>query len=267
MENERRGVPVGWIAGACVLVVAGAYVYRFHLMPPAAPASAPAAPAPEAMPAQPPLQPQLPKLEASDALVRQGAQALSSHPKWAAWLQTQDLIRRVAASVSILAEGNSPRAGLDFLNPRRKFAVKLKKGRFYLDPRGYARYDSLAAIVESIDAPAAARLVRELVPIFQEACQEIGCWKDGFDAVLLKAIRHLLDTPTVAGDIRLRKKVVSYLIADPGLEGLGDAQKHLLRMGPANTAKIQAKLREFALAYGFPQTELPSPRAYSPKIR
>ncbi|MBI4387026.1 MAG: DUF3014 domain-containing protein, partial [Elusimicrobia bacterium] len=176
-------------------------------------------------------------------------------------------LRRAAAAAGIVAEGNSPRAGLDFMAPRRKFAAKARRGKLYLDPRSYARYDPLASVVKSLDAPGTARLIRELSPIFQEACQEIGCWKDGFDAVLLKAIRHLLDTPMVAGDIRIRKKVVSYLIAEPELEGLSDAQKHLLRMGPANTAKIQAKLREFALAYGFPQTELPAPRRYSPKIR
>jgi hypothetical protein len=42
------------------------------------------------------------------------------------------------------------------------------------------------------------------------------------------------------------------------LEELSPAQKHLLRMGPANVQKIQSKLRELASALGVSSSELSS---------
>ncbi len=43
-----------------------------------------------------------------------------------------------------------------------------------------------------------------------------------------------------------------YEYADRTLEALTPAQKQLLRMGPANVARIQAKLREFQAALAIP---------------
>ena len=37
----------------------------------------------------------------------------------------------------------------------------------------------------------------------------------------------------------------SYAYADPRYEALTGAQKQLLRMGPANAQRVQARLREF----------------------
>ena len=39
-----------------------------------------------------------------------------------------------------------------------------------------------------------------------------------------------------------------YHFEDPALEGLSPAEKHLLRMGPVNTMKIQGGLRRLASA-------------------
>jgi len=43
---------------------------------------------------------------------------------------------------------------------------------------------------------------------------------------------------------------------------LNEVQKHMLRMGPQNTRKVQQKLREMALALGVPENTLPNPKAY-----
>jgi hypothetical protein len=66
----------------------------------------------------------------------------------------------------------------------------------------------------------------------------------------------------VEGPIVLEKKIMSYALADPKLEELDAAQKHLLRMGPENLQLIQAKLRELALNLGFSDSQLPRPAAY-----
>jgi hypothetical protein len=54
------------------------------------------------------------------------------------------------------------------------------------------------------------------------------------------------------------------MMLDPELESLSDAKKHLLRMGPDNVGAIQAKMREIAIALGFPESRLPQPRTYTP---
>jgi len=52
-------------------------------------------------------------------------------------------------------------------------------------------------------------------------------------------------------------------MADEDLENLSDAQKHLLRMGPQNTRKIQNKLWEMAVALGVPKSQLPNPPGHA----
>ncbi len=85
----------------------------------------------------------------------------------------------------------------------------------------------------------------------------MGYPEEDFDKTLDEAIVELLKVPVVKGEILLESKVISYAMADPKLEDLSEAQKHLLRMGPENVRKIQAKLREIGLALGIPENKLP----------
>jgi hypothetical protein len=58
--------------------------------------------------------------------------------------------------------------------------------------------------------------------------------------------------------------VVTHAYADPWLEDLSPAQKQLLRMGPSNQRRVQAKLRELAVAMGMPRESLPTTSLYTP---
>jgi hypothetical protein len=90
----------------------------------------------------------------------------------------------------------------------------------------------------------------------QEAYKDLGYPDTDFDTTLIRAIVEMLQVPVVK-DILLEKKVVSYAMVDPELEGLSQAQKHLLRMGPENILRIQSKLRDLAQALGIPSSRLP----------
>jgi hypothetical protein len=90
----------------------------------------------------------------------------------------------------------------------------------------------------------------------------LGYPHQDFQDTLIRAIKELLGTPIVEGDIALKEGVISYYMVDEDLEGLSDAQKHLLRMGPQNTRKIQNKLREMAVALGVPESQLPNAQAF-----
>ena len=50
---------------------------------------------------------------------------------------------------------------------------------------------------------------------------------------------------------------VGYAFANPQLQTLTPAQKHLLRMGPEHAPRVQAKLRDIALALSIPRDRLP----------
>jgi len=69
--------------------------------------------------------------------------------------------------------------------------------------------------------------------------------------VLRAAIKEVLDTPEPgSGQIELQRVSLVYQFADPKLEALPPLQKQLLRMGPENSRRVKAYLRELAAALG-----------------
>lgn len=269
MENQK--VPL--ILAAIVLALSGgAWVYmkRAENAREDAALAAQSAPSPVSIPSFPqekapeaPQQP-LPTLDESDAYARGSAQSLFSQALPAPWLQADRLIRRVTAAALIVAEGSSPRDSLSFLRPRGKFRVKRQQGRVTVDPASYARYDAVGDAAAALDAQAAARWIQASRPLFAAACAELDDHNCDIKDALLRSTKLLLQTPVVSGDITLKAKVVTWQMTDEKLEGLQPAQKNLLRLGPRNEAKVQAKLRELALALGASDAELPKPAAYTP---
>ena len=203
-------------------------------------------------------------LEGSDEAVREAAAGLAENPAWARWLAHEDLVRRFVASVNLVAKGRSPRSQVAFLRPKKRFRVVERDGEIVPDPASYRRYDTVVAVLTSIDPARAAALYREIHPLLDEAYREISRPGAQFDALLEKAIRHLLETPIPETAPALEEKVVTYRYADPRLEGLSDAQRQLLRLGPENARKVQAWLRAFleaAQAPGAAPAPAPAPAA------
>ena len=87
----------------------------------------------------------------------------------------------------------------------------------------------------------------------QQAFDELGYVNLSFDDRLARALGRLVDVPVPEGDVMLRATSVTFQYADPELEGLSPAQKHMLRMGPHNMRLVQTKLRAFARAAGLTQ--------------
>jgi len=207
------------------------------------------------------------ELDQSDGILRELAGELSSHQELGSWLKSKDLIHRFVAAVDNIANGLSPRPQIDFFTPKGEFRVKRKNGRYYADPAGYRRYDLVGSVFSSLDMVSTVQLYRRAKPLIQEAYAELGYPDEDFDGALVEAIVELLKVPVVQGDMLLERKVISYAIADPGLENLSEAQKYLLRMGPDNTRKIQGKLREFGAALDIPESLLPRAKVYIPVNR
>lgn len=192
----------------------------------------------------------LPELGETDPIVRQLVGALSSHPKVAAWLTTDQLIRNFAVVVVNIANGRSPARHLGALRPTGEFVASEDSEIASIDRRSYRRYDEYAAAVGALDAQGTARLYATLKPRIQDAYRELGYPEGDFDQVLERAMIELLNTPIVEGEIALTPKSVSWEFTDPKLQSLSAAQRQFLRMGPRNMRIVKDKLREIAPLIG-----------------
>jgi Protein of unknown function (DUF3014) len=188
----------------------------------------------------------LPPLDDSDALVRELVARLSAHPRVAAWLTTDQLIRNFTVVVLNIAEGRSPATHLRRIAPSGRFQAIEGAQIVRIDPRSFHRYDPHANAVAGIDARGAARLYATLKPRIDEAYRELGAPHGDFDRTLERAIAHLLQTPALPDAVAVEPVPGGFAFADPSLESLSRSQKQLLRMGPSNMRIVQSKLREIA---------------------
>jgi hypothetical protein len=195
----------------------------------------------------------VPQLEASDDFVRALVRQLSQKPEWAEWLASGNLIRSFVVAVDKVAVGSSPAKDLKPAAPREKFKTIGSGKTLRIDPRSYDRYNGIANVVDAIDPDGAARAYRRLRPLMQQAFDELGYANLSFDDRLARALGRLVDVPVQESDVMLKATSVTFQFADPELEDLSPAQKHMLRMGPHNMRLVQAKMRAFARAAGLTQ--------------
>ena len=190
----------------------------------------------------------LPVLDDSDQLFREGVVSLTRREGVNAWLAPNQLIRKFVAFTDNVARGQIAKEPVRSLAPEGPFLVrKVDEKTIELDHASYSRYTPFVEIAVSIDAKRAAEFYHLLRPLVQDAHAELGYGNQAFDDVMFQAIGRLLETPIIEGQIRLVQPVVMYRFADPKLESLSAAQKQLVRMGPANTRLLQAKISEIAL--------------------
>lgn len=190
------------------------------------------------------------------------------------WLTGGDGVRRAAAAVNAVAEGESPRAVLLVLDPGGTFIVDEQKppsgpkpkkankkkpvpiapSRFFISEKNDARYDEVTRLFTSIDAAAAGRLYGKLRPYLDAAFREIARPGTTFDSAFVAAVDRLAAVPIADGPREVVPMEVGtgYAWADPKLEALGPAEKHLLRMGPKNARAVVKQLQAFRAAMNAP---------------
>jgi hypothetical protein len=171
------------------------------------------------------------------------------------------VVRNFTVVVANIAEARTPVVHLRALRPETGFTVVQRGSDLYIDPRSYARYDTVAAATASIDPAGAARLYTQLKPRIEDAYRDLGAPDGSFDRALERAIVLLLKTPVIDDPIRVEAQgAAGYGFAAPELERLSAAQKQLLRAGPRNVRLIQSSLRAIAIALGIPPERLPPPQ-------
>jgi hypothetical protein len=249
-RHSSKGPRVEILVAVAAAVVVAAGIWWFWLRSPAPeppPAPPPVAEGPEAGPPAydvPPLD--LPELRASDAFVRDMVARLSSHPQLAAWLVPDRLIERFVLVVVELAGGQNPASHIRFMAPEADFTVREVDGRLVIAPESHRRYDLLAATFASLDTQGTVQLYRQMLPLLEEAFQELGLPDQTFDATLQMAIQNLqaVDVPPESPEVVPHEGVYEY--RDPEMEGRRGGEKAMARMGPQNVRRIQGKLQELA---------------------
>jgi hypothetical protein len=244
---------LGFAFVAILLIVAGVFVARRWMLP---------TPSPDTL--RPPgtevgLQPKgasptaagdLPPLADMDPFLRTLIGTLSTRPELGRWLTTDDLTGHIVSALDQVARGISPARDAKVIAPSAPFSTVTRKGRLFIAPESYERYDGLAATVESLDPASVARVYTTIKPRLAEAARMLGR-EDDVDATVDAAIDVLLQTPAIGESVELVPgRGNTYAFADPRLESLKPAQKQLLRMGPANARIVQDKVRAIARELG-----------------
>jgi hypothetical protein len=240
---ERAWNP--WIIGAAVvLAIGGGALARWWIVQrSAASAEAPRA-AVTATDVPIAANPALPPLEQMDPYLRTLLRGLSARPELAAWLATDNLIQQMAWTIDRVSHGESPAGELRVVAPEGNLAT-IRVGRTRrIDESSYARYDGLADALASVDPAAVATAYRTIQPRLNEAYLAMGKTESSVDVAVQQALDVLIGTPIPSGPIVVVEgRGATWAFADPALEALTPAQKHLLRMGPRNTARVIETLR------------------------
>jgi hypothetical protein len=204
----------------------------------------PAAPAAPRYPVEAATPTPLPALKESDPTLLEALASLFGADPLRQFFLPDEIVRHIVVTIDNL--------------PRREFAAQLSPIRgpeglprvtgnddtLALSPANAERYGPYVKLVEKVDAARAVELYTRYYPLFQQAYVELGFPGGYFNDRLIEVIDHLLAAPEDAGGHPIGAPHVLYEYLDPELEARSGGWKLLMRIGPANAAKVKAKLRE-----------------------
>lgn len=187
------------------------------------------------------------ELDESDAGFKKAVENVSK--EIAGWFDTKDVIRKYVILIHDISQNQMLAKNRQFIQAPKKNIVKGDKRGLYLSEEGYERYDDFANAIVSIDIQKGRELYLAFKPLFNKVYQEFS-YPDGYtlEDIFLKAASNVINAPIKEGRVSLVKHSLYYKFADKKLEALGGVEKQMLRMGPRNTKKIQAKLRQLVEA-------------------
>jgi hypothetical protein len=191
----------------------------------------------------------LPRLNDSDSFLVEKISELPSGTSLLSYLVDEQLVRRAVVLVENISRGQYPQTALPYKPIVEEMQVSSDDGRlFTMEAASYTRFDAAVAAFVALDTEQTLGLYRLLSPLLQQAYAEIGFRDAEFEQALIKAIDAVLSAPEIEGPFQLVKPSVMYLYADTRLEELANMNKQLIRLGPENSARLKAKLREFKQA-------------------
>ena len=250
--------PWVWIAVAVALGVGGYAYWQSRTITPQAPATATATPPPPAIadpiprilyPLPEPAGPRtLPALADSDTAMQETLAGLFGRESIARFFQLDEVARRFVATVDNLPRQSVSQRLLPSKPVPGQFVVTDHgasagaAGGMAINPDNYLRYGPYVRAAEGVEAKKLVAAYLHFYPLFQQAYVDLGYPRGYFNDRLVAAIDDLLAAPDVAAAALVQPKVL-YQFADPALESRSAGQKMMIRMGPANAARMKDKLR------------------------
>ena len=190
---------------------------------------------------------ELPSLNDSDGFVLEGLGALQNGAALISVLSDEQLIRSIVVFVDNISRGDFPQTSLPYKRIGQEMPVRnIDANLFVMEANAHERFNQLIDTFVAVDTVQAMILYRTLQPLFQQAYAEIGSRNVNFDDTLRSAINAVLRSSNVEGPYQLVKPSVMFLYADASIENMEEMQKQLIRIGPENTEKLKAKLRQFS---------------------
>jgi hypothetical protein len=195
---------------------------------------------------QPPVQDELsdplPALNDSDAFVLSRLAGMEMGASLMRMLAPEDLVRKFVVFVTSVADGELPQMQYPLRRLETDFVVQdIDTNLYEMAAATHTRFTPMIDTLVALDAQQGVTIYRALRPLFQEAYLEIG-YQGSFDAVVMRAIDQVMNAPLESGPFQLIKPSVMFLYAEGRIEDMSPVQKQLLRLGPENTAKLQAVL-------------------------
>lgn len=186
-------------------------------------------------------------LEASDDSFRKALGDVSE--SLLNWFQVKHVIRKYVVIINDLSQNQILYKHRAFLKMPQKFVAKEDTQGLYMANESYARYDQLANAMASLDVQKGLDLYLTFRPLFKQVYDEFAYPAEyRLEDIFMKAAASVLEAPVIKGRVSLLRHSVRYKFAKQELEALNGVEKQMLRMGPENTQKIQAKLRQLVEA-------------------
>lgn len=207
--------------------------------PPPATEQPAAEPAAEALP-----DPALPALEDSDVAALASLRALLGQSFLETMLEPRSLVRRLVVTIDNLP---NERLSMKYRVVRAvpgPFEVTGSDAALQIAPTNAARYQPVLDALLAADARRWVALYRQWYPLLQQAYAEMADPRQLFNDRLLVVIDHLLAVKLPAELPALTHPGVLYAYASPELQQQSAGARMLIRMGPANAARVQTRLRE-----------------------
>jgi hypothetical protein len=186
-------------------------------------------------------------LEDSDESFKKSVKGVSEN--FLSWFNIKHVIRKYLIIINDLSQNQILYKHRKFLKIPQRIIVKNDSHGLYLAKESYGRYNLLADAIASIDTKKGIDLYVRFKPLFEQVYEEFGYPEEyRLEDIFMKAAANVLKAPRQKGRINLVRHSLRYKFADKKLEALNNVEKQMLRMGPDNTKKIQAKLRQLATA-------------------
>lgn len=199
----------------------------------------------------------LPALPDAGPRVSQMLERLLGRHNVLTFMQLDGFVTHAVATVDNLAREQAPVAVWPVNPTPQRFttARQASDGTETIHPDNARRYQPVVGMIESVDSAQAVSLYRSLYPLFQQAYEQLGFPGRYFNDRLVQVMDHLIDTPVpaqapavhlveVKGPVPSQRPWVRYEFSDPALQGLSAGRKILIRVGPDNQRRLQAKLAE-----------------------